>query len=343
MEQHPRISILVPSYKAARFLGPLCQSIQAQTLADFEVLIADDGSPDNTAEAVAPFLRDARFRFFSWQPNRGVARATLTLLTEARGEFWCNPGADDLLKPDFLAARIEALERHPQAILAHGPPTRIDPEGRTLPDQPLPIRLAPCETGPHFLAQIVQHNFINTPSIMARMSATRLVLPFFSTCWQYQDWFLWILLASLGMDFLHDPQARHCYRVHPESLTGDPAREATRSAEDRLTPMCALSTAAKFSGDAALLWARWRRSLYALWLRRALALRQRHALQDSWLQLAGQAFYHHRVGRVHLWPQLARWWPEILAVTLRERRARRRQTFVVSGLALVDAPMFRRP
>ena len=110
-----------------------------------------------------------------------------------------------------------------------------------------------------WLRVLLQHNVINTPSIMVRMEATRHVLPLLQTHWKYaQDWLLWILLAADGQDLLWDPEPLHQYRIHGESLSSVPDKAALRRAEIRLVPLCALSAASGFSAEAAALWKDWR-------------------------------------------------------------------------------------
>ena len=125
----PLVSILVPAYNAARFLPGLCQSIQAQTYPHYEVIIGDDGSSDNTASVMAPFLQDNRFQLLRWQPNRGLAAGIAILYASVRGEYWCATGADDLFLPAFLEKRVETLEANPRAFLVHGQPELMDESG----------------------------------------------------------------------------------------------------------------------------------------------------------------------------------------------------------------------
>jgi glycosyltransferase involved in cell wall biosynthesis len=86
----PLVSILVPAYNAATYLPQLCRSLQAQTFRDFEVLIFDDGSTDNTAEVFSPFAQDPRFQLAGWKQNRGgrrmAARFSGTAARVAGGE-----------------------------------------------------------------------------------------------------------------------------------------------------------------------------------------------------------------------------------------------------------------
>ena len=119
------VSILVPAYNAARYLSELCQSIQAQTYPHYEVLIGNDGSNDDTVSVLAPFLKDNRFQLLDWQQNRGAHQAWTILCNAARGEYWCAPGADDVLYPSFLEKRVAVMESNPQACLVHGLPELI--------------------------------------------------------------------------------------------------------------------------------------------------------------------------------------------------------------------------
>src|SRR4051812_36626991 len=106
----PLVSILIPAYNAAPYLPDLCRSIQAQTYGHFEVIILDDGSIDGTWEALDPFHHDRRFRILRWEKNRGVSQSTLALFALIQGEFWCHPGADDVLTPLFIQERLIRLQ-----------------------------------------------------------------------------------------------------------------------------------------------------------------------------------------------------------------------------------------
>jgi glycosyltransferase involved in cell wall biosynthesis len=336
----PLVSVIVPAYKAAPFLAQLAGSLQAQTFRDFEVLVHDDGSGDDTAKVVAPFLSDVRFRFSQWSRNRGVAAATAELLSRARGELWCHPGADDVLKPDFIERRVAAMENHPNAVIVHGPGEVIDEHGRPASPLPLPTAIPEVLNAERGLRILLQHNIINTPSVLVRTSATRLVLSRFNENWQYaQDWFLWILHLGLGGSLVWDRAMLHQYRVHSQSLTHHPGRAAIREAEVRLVPMAALSAAAHLSVSASECWAQFRDSLYAMWLRRAWKLRRQNLLDENWMRIATKAFYGQALDR-SLTSELMRHICSILSVTVAERRARRRTRFPVSGLAAVEDPIF---
>ena len=338
----PLVSILVPVYNAARYLPGLCQSIQAQTYPHYEVIVGNDGSSDNPAAALAPFLQDPRFRLVEWQPNRGLNAALAILLSRMKGDYWSGPGADDLLYPSFLEKRVEIMESNPQACLAHGPPELIDESGGPVQHSPAPLKLPPQLCPPRSLEVLLQHNIVNQPSALVRASVTDAIRPFCDGGWAYApDWFLWILHAATGFDLLWDERVLSKYRVHSSSLSFAPEKGEVRRAEVRLVPLVALRTAAQFSQSGALCWDRWGRILYWRWLRQAVALKSRGGLKDEWLQAAACAYYGGKGKRVAFWAEMAKHSAGLILAEINHRRAVKRQSFPVSGLAQLDDPIFR--
>jgi len=342
MSQRPAlVSILVPSYNAAPYLPELCGSIQAQTYPNYEVLVANDGSQDDTESALAPFLHDQRFQLLGWEQNRGLNQAWAVLCARAKGDYWCCPGADDVLYPDFVERRLSTIQANPKAGLVHGPAEQIDQSGapyRGLAQVPaLPAQLQP----PRSIALLLQHNVIRQPSALVRMEVTRRVLPLFSGKWVYApDWFLWILHAATGCVFLWDAQVCLKYRIHSQSLTLLPSKAAARHAEVALVPLCALAAGAHFSAQASELWVRWRKALYSRWILRALTLRARGELRQEWLDQGAAAFYHNQKARISVWAEVLKHGAGAWANRLKEQKAAQAQRFPVAGLAQVDDPVF---
>lgn len=101
------ISIVVPVYNMEAYLPECLASIVAQRCQDFEVLLVDDGSKDNSLAVCQEWAaKDARFRVFS-QENAGVSVARNRALEEAKGEYVCFVDADDAIAPDYLALLLE--------------------------------------------------------------------------------------------------------------------------------------------------------------------------------------------------------------------------------------------
>lgn len=109
----PRISVIIPTYNRAHCVGEAIKSVLDQTYKNFEIIVVDDGSTDNTEEVLATFgdkIRVIR------QENRGVSAARNAGIREARGEWLAFLDSDDLWLPDKLAIQIAGLHRYPEAI-----------------------------------------------------------------------------------------------------------------------------------------------------------------------------------------------------------------------------------
>ena len=345
----PVVSLIVPSYNSARYVKPFCESILAQSFRDFEVLIGDDGSTDDSVQLLQPFLRDPRFKLIRWKPNRGMHFGVVTLLNAARGQFWCPPGTDDILEPDFLERRLPKLAARPEAVLIHGPANWIDENDRPyltdatqrgLPE--VSRRFPETLAGDRMLRILLQHNILNWPSTLVRMDITRQIMPWFSPYWVWtMDWMLWILLAATGADFIWDEKPMISYRMHSGSLSGSPHRKVLRQVERKLTPFYALRAASQFSPVAKALWTEQRTTLYRWWLVTAVALRFNGALKQRDMLLAADAYRGALPHSVWLWRELVKHGVPAALQYRREKRTSRHQLFGVGGLSLIDDPLFR--
>lgn len=341
----PTITFVIPSYNAATYLPLLCRSLQAQTMDDFEVLIGDDGSTDDTTKVLKEFASDIRFRYYRWSNNRGFNQTFFWLLQMIRTEFWCSPGADDILYPDFALQRIRKLKARPEAGILHGRANLIDENGEPIIGlEGLEKELSIPELLPasRALCVLLQHNIINQPSAVIRTQLTRLILPYFARDFRYAaDWYLWILHVSCGFDLMYDDAILHDYRVHSESLSVSAKYSAIRDADIRLAPLCALSQARDFSTIARKIWGRYGKALYALWLRRSLKLMIAGNLTKEWVEEGRHAQHGANANGRCLNGELVANSLSILQAALAEKAAQKHQRFRVSGLAQVNDTLFR--
>lgn len=126
----PLVSVIMPAYNAERYIGEAIQSVLAQTLADWELIIVDDGSTDHTAEIVRRF-EDPRIRYV-YQENSGPYLSRNRGIELAGSPHIAFLDADDLFLPRKLAWQVEVLEKEPEAGLVAGGHHVIDSEGRLL-------------------------------------------------------------------------------------------------------------------------------------------------------------------------------------------------------------------
>lgn len=125
----PLASIIVPSYNVAATLPETLAALLAQTCPDFEIIIVDDGSTDETAQIVDSFKIDRRVRLVQ-QRNRGLAGARNTGITASRGGYIGFCDADDIWEPSKLATHIAHLQRNADVGVSYSGSTLIDEAGR---------------------------------------------------------------------------------------------------------------------------------------------------------------------------------------------------------------------
>jgi len=124
------VSVMMPAYNAESYIGQAIESVLAQSNANWELVIVDDGSEDRTAEVASGF-DDKRIKIVQ-QMNGGEAAARNTALRHVQGEFLAFLDADDLYLPNHLALTVAYLTSHPQADGVYTDGYYIDQTGRQL-------------------------------------------------------------------------------------------------------------------------------------------------------------------------------------------------------------------
>ena len=105
-------SIITPSYNTAKFIGKTIESVQTQTHRNWELIIVDDCSSDNTDEVVADYLNDDRIKYIKNEKNSGAAISRNRALREAKGKWIAFLDSDDLWLPEKLERQICFMEKN---------------------------------------------------------------------------------------------------------------------------------------------------------------------------------------------------------------------------------------
>jgi glycosyltransferase involved in cell wall biosynthesis len=112
-----KISVIIPAYNSEKTILATITSVQNQTFTDWEIIIINDGSTDNTLEVVEK-IQDERIKIYSYE-NGGLSTARNRGITQAKGEFISFLDADDLWSPDKLELQLKALQENPTAGVAY--------------------------------------------------------------------------------------------------------------------------------------------------------------------------------------------------------------------------------
>lgn len=113
---HPYVSVLVPVYNAAPFIAATIQAVLAQTFENFELILLDDASTDNSAEIIKKFT-DPRITFVQNKHNLGISASRNKLASLARGKYVAVLDHDDLCLPQRLETQVNFLDTHPEIAM----------------------------------------------------------------------------------------------------------------------------------------------------------------------------------------------------------------------------------
>jgi glycosyltransferase involved in cell wall biosynthesis len=217
-----KVDVIIPAFNAAKYLPTAIESVISQTFGDWQILLVDDGSTDNTKEVVAPFLDRLGSRIkYIHQNNRGLPAARNTAIRASTSEFLALLDADDVWLPCRLEESLKALTDRPQAGLAYGLIRTIDPEG-----QPYGSIWAGNSIGRE--GKIATHIYtrkieLPCPSITFRRGCIDDVGVFDETMRATEDRDLWLRIA-LRYEVAFVPKLLAYYRLSPNSMSADPQR-----------------------------------------------------------------------------------------------------------------------
>ena len=126
MNAVPRVSVMIPTYNRAALLCDAIDSVFAQSFQDFEIIVVDDGSTDNTREVLVKYGTRVQYLY---SDHAGPARARNLGFEAARGEYLCILDSDDLYYPHKLALQVDHLDTHPDTVMVYTDFSAFDAAG----------------------------------------------------------------------------------------------------------------------------------------------------------------------------------------------------------------------
>lgn len=200
----PKLSVLLPNYNHAQFVGHALQAMLAQTVQPLEIIVIDDGSSDNSLQVLETFARrHAHIRLLRNDTNRGVNYTLNRALKEARGEYIYGAAADDQVLPGFFERSLRLLASHPQAGLCCSFPSRIDSITGTVTQHALPWSRHECFLSPQDLAAVMRGYAVPGHASIARRDALLEVGGWNARLQWYTDWYaLQVIAFRRGVCFI---------------------------------------------------------------------------------------------------------------------------------------------
>lgn len=216
-EKKPRVSIGMPVFNGEKMLEESLDSLLAQERGDFELIISDNGSTDNTEGICRTYVkRDPRIRYYRSSTNRGAAWNFNHVFECSRGEYFMWACHDDLWAPEFLGCAVAVLDQHPEVVLCYSATNLIDENGAILQEFLVNPGLASINAHQRFGAAWRYPPQIPVLGLMRSemLKRTRLIGSYSSS-----DRTLVGELALLG-PFFGIPEHLFSYRRHPQQSTG---------------------------------------------------------------------------------------------------------------------------
>lgn len=228
----PLVSVIIPAYRHKRYVQGCIQAVIDQTYQNIELIVIDDGSPDQTWAKLQAMLPACERRFvrvsMETQQNAGISATLERLVARANGDYITLCASDDLLKPQAIEREVAFLSQHPDYVLAVGDNEIVDSDGRRIgwgeAQEESSLENATYHTFGEFLeirnlgerfdsyeALIAQNHVPNGYTIS--MAAIRRIPQLFTPEAPLEDWFMMLQLAKIGK-FAYLDEILFSYRWH---------------------------------------------------------------------------------------------------------------------------------
>lgn len=217
---YPLVSVIVPCYNYARYVGDAISSILEQDYPNFELIIVDDGSSDDSLEVIDKAVRDLRAKSLVRhievinQENSGVSAALNAGISRSKGEFVATFDADDVMVPGRLSLQVDYLKDQPAVGCLGGRAVRIDDQGNLLDNKVKEKGVCSYD----FEAALACALVVGGNLAMYRREAL-LVVGGYDPEIKIQDFQMTLRIAHAGYRVDVLPETITLYRKHPGSLS----------------------------------------------------------------------------------------------------------------------------
>ena len=215
IEQEPLVSVIIPNYNHAQYVGDAIRSVLAQTYRQYEIIVVDDGSTDNSREVVAAF--DAHVHYL-YQENAGLSAARNTGIRASQGSLIGVLDADDMYEPEYLSTLVLALSEDPEADGVYCGYQFVNHKNELLPQ----IEARPVEPAKLYEA-LLDGDFFVPESIFLRKRVYDEVGLFDESLRACEDWDVWLRVAK-RYKIIHSHRILTRHRILPGSMSTDPLR-----------------------------------------------------------------------------------------------------------------------
>ena len=202
--KNPKISVIIPVYNGERYIKEAIDSVLNQTYENYEIIVINDGSTDNTIKILKNYVNKIRWKN---QENKGVVSAKNSGIKIAKGEYFAYLDADDVFLPDKLELQIKKLNENPKLGLVFCEYYYMDKNGKI-------IKLIK----PTKKIKLIQDNFIPTSGVICKKSCLEKIGIFEYDVGSDYDWDLWLRISEqFPISYVNKPLLK--YRIHSSNIS----------------------------------------------------------------------------------------------------------------------------
>ncbi len=203
------ISVILPVYNAASFVGEAIKSLLNQTFTDFEILALNDGSTDQSEQVILGF-KDDRIRYIVSEENKGLIHQLNLGIKEAQGKYIARLDADDIAFPERLSIQYRFMQENPTVVLCGSYASVMGDETRIL---------SHAKEDADIRIELLQHNAFIHSTVMYRKDIIEKHNLVFDEHYKHaEDYHMWVLLSSFGK-LANIPQSLIQYRMHEHQVS----------------------------------------------------------------------------------------------------------------------------
>jgi len=218
-QQNPKVSVVITCHNYGRYLRDAVESVVAQTYSDFEIIIVDDGSTDDTRDVAASLAAGYPGHGITviGQENQGAAAARNNGIAAGKGEYIVSLDADDMLKPTFLEKTVGLLEKNPSVGIAY---TSMELCGDV---DGLSSTIVTCEE--YDFTTLAERNILPSCNLFRREAWIK--AGGYKRLIGAEDWELWISMGEAGYYGKLVPEPLFLHRLHGRSKYSITSRRKT--------------------------------------------------------------------------------------------------------------------
>lgn len=190
----PKISVFIPAYNAGPFVAQAIESVLAQSYSNYELIVIDDGSTDNTIKVLEKYQSHQKVKIYQNKKNMGMAPTWNIGLKLCRGELIAKLDADDFYEPTFLETMVGFSQNHQQVGLIFSGVKLLYPDGRSEPE--MSSMRSWVREPQDFLPTLLQLCIIRSPSVCVRRDCYKKLGGFIEDMYIHADWEMWVRIAA---------------------------------------------------------------------------------------------------------------------------------------------------